>query len=152
MKKSHKLVLFIGILFLATFFIPDSPYSPSVHSEASLSAPDRPTQLTESSVQTYAVTYEERLLHNELIQSRGLTRDRGDKIISECTVTELERRSSSEFAVNMSCHGEIRDIYRIIQPTDFSYEVMYLITPESTEELSIRGYPLEGSRYLREPY
>ncbi|WP_410764724.1 hypothetical protein [Haloferax sp. DFSO60] len=152
LELSRQIAIVLGIVLLGSFFIADSPYNPTVHTEAYPYAPDRPAQLNDSSVRNYAVEYEEMLLNNELVKSRGLVLDRDDETINECTVTELERQSSSEFVVSMRCHGGIRDIYRVIQPTNFRYEVTYRITPESTEQASIQGYPLGGSRYLREPY
>ncbi|WP_152420046.1 hypothetical protein [Haloferax prahovense] len=150
MKKIYKLSIVIVVILVATVSVPNSPYNPSVHSEKIPYAPDRPPQLNNSSVKEYAINYEETVLYNGLLYSRGLSRDRGDEFINDCTVTNLEKQLSSEFVVTMNCHGEIRDIYRIIQPTNFNYEVVYRITPESTKQLSIKGYPIDDSRYLRE--
>lgn len=135
---------------VGTGLVADSPYDPNVVSERNPFAPERPATLDETTAISYLIDYERTRLHNDLLRSRGHTLDRGDDVRTDCTEISANETATDRFRVRLSCHGEIVDTYRLIQPTEFTYTATYSINDTTQKQVSIRGYPYSVRDDLRQ--
>jgi hypothetical protein len=145
------LVAVSAVLFgVGTGLVADSPYDPNVVSERNPFAPERPATFNGTTATSYLIDYEETRLYNDLVRSRGHTFDRGDDVRAACTGLSATRTATDQFRVRLRCHGEIEDVYRLIQPTEFTYTVTYSVNETTQKQISIRGYPYSARDELRQ--
>jgi hypothetical protein len=144
------LLVTLLIVGVSTVVVADSPYSPTRHSEKIPFAPDRPATLNRTTATAYAIDYEQTLLYNDLLGSRGFTIDDGDDVRADCTVNSVNQTATGEFRIQLRCRGEIEDVFRLIQTTSHSYKVTYQVTKNELKELSVHGYPFLPRHELRQ--
>ena len=144
------IALFLLVAGALSVTIGNSPYDSDVAIERYPFAPERPAELNNTTAASYVTEHEEMLLFNGIIRSRGFNIDRGDNVRANCAVTSTEERTEDTFAVQLRCHGRMDDIYRIIQPTEFTYTARYAMNNSGVEILSLEGYPLGERGSLRE--
>ncbi|MFC6988519.1 hypothetical protein ACFQJD_06985 [Haloplanus sp. GCM10025708] len=142
-------VLVVVLLLGSSVLVADSPYDSNVESEENPFAPERPATLDRTTATAYLVDYERTRLYNDLLSSRGHTVDGGDDVRTNCTAVSRERVTEDRFRVRLRCRGEIADVYRLVQPTGFTYTVTYRLTANTQEQLAIRGYPYAERDDLR---
>lgn len=145
------LIAGVGILLvgLSTVLVADSPYDTNVVSERNPFAPERPASLNRTTAASYLLQYEETRLYNDILGSRGYTFDRHDTVRAECTAITTNQTDANQFRVRLRCNGGIDDTNRLIQPSEFSYTVMYRVTEETEAQLAIEGYPYRSRNSLR---
>lgn len=149
MQRLAVLLMVVGVVGLSTVLVADSPYSQTRVSEQNPFAPERPAVFNRTTSTAYLIDYEQTLLYNDLLGSRGYSIDDGDDIRADCTAISVNQTAPEEFRIQLQCRGEIEDVYRLIQPTSHSYTVTYSIGKEHIEELSIEGYPFSPRDKLR---
>lgn len=146
-------ILVIGsviLLGIGSVVSANSPYDSNVHSEKNPFAPERPATLNNTTASVYLIEYEQTRLYNDLLRSRGYMLDSGDDVRTDCTVVSTNQTTTSQFRVRLRCHGAIMDTNRLIQPTDFIYNVTYSVTEDSQRQLSLHGYPYSVRDDLRQ--
>jgi hypothetical protein len=149
--RSLLALLLVGFLLLGlgSVLVADSPYESNVVSERNPVAPERPATLNRTTAASYLVEYEQTLLYNGLLGSRGFTLDPSDEVRTNC-VTRSVNETADGFRAGLRCRGRIVDTKRLVQPPEVSYTVTYSTTEDTVRELAIEGYPSGERGELRE--
>ena len=138
------LVIVLITVVVISVVVPDSPYVSDVAIERSPFAPERPTELNRTTATAHAVAYEERVLRNDILGSRGFSLDRNDEIRARCVTAGVQRRADgreNRFRIRLQCRGDILDVNRPLQPSGFEYATTYVVIPNETRRIDTDGYP-----------
>lgn len=142
-RRTVSVVVALALL-LGSVTVPNSPYAADRHTERVPVGPEFPRDLTRETAGDYLRGYEERVLRNALLGTRGFTTDDGDRIVAECGPRAVTRTGENEYRIRLRCRGRYVDVHRVVQPSPVSYAVTYRLTADGPEELSVDGWPLDG--------
>lgn len=134
------------VIGASTLLAADSPYNRNVDVESYPVGPETPASINSTSAADYAISYEERLLFNDLIASRGNNLDARDRVITNCRGISVSNAGTGEFRIRLECRGGIDDTLRLFEPGEFTYSVAYTVTDSSIRQTDIRDYPFSGDR------
>ena len=143
-------IVILGLIIgVGTLLVIDSPYDGNVDVDRNPVAPERPTNLNETSVSNHAVAYEQTRLFNDIIASRDHSLDTHDGVITHCNATWVSEMDTGSFRVQLRCAGGIDDTMRLFEPRDFSYTVTYRVTGNETKQINVQDYPFSQRDTLR---
>lgn len=133
----------------SSLLVENSPYAGDVNVERAPYAPDRPANLTGETAGAYASAYEEIRLGNDLYATRGHVLDEGERAIARCRPASVADDGPDRYRVELQCTGRIDDVYRLFEPEPVDYRVTYRVSEDTSEQVSIRGYPYGERAGLR---
>ncbi len=144
------LVAFVFAAVVISVVVPNSPYDADIAVERDPFAPERPVELNRTMASSHAVAYEEQVLRNHVLGSRGFSLDKHDEVRTRCAAASVQRRRGTDerFRVRLQCRGDIADVNRPVQPSGFEYVATYAVTTNETRRVSVDGYPYEGDDTL----
>lgn len=134
-------VLLAGTVASGSLLIEDSPYDSNVHVERAPFAGATPADLDGDAARQYVSRFEERRLENDLLRSRGLVLDRGDRLVTRCMARSVKQIGPGAFRVDLRCRGDVVDTNRPIQPDGFDYTVAYRVSLDDVRQVAIDGFP-----------
>lgn len=134
------------VIGASTFLAIDSPYNRNVDVESYPVGPEKPTSINSTSAVDYTISYEERLLYNDLLASRGNNLDTNDRVITSCRRISVSNVGTGEFRIRLECQGGIDDTLHLFEPGEFTYSAIYNVTDDSIQQISLQNYPFSGNR------
>jgi hypothetical protein len=140
------LSVFLGAGIVFTFQHVTDSQGGGVDVEAYPIGPEKPTPLNSSTVEGYAVSYEERLFYNDLLASRGHHLAEDERVVANCRGTAVSKGDEGRFLVELACRGGLTDTANLPDSEAFNYSVTYRITGADTEQIDLRNYPFGNDR------
>jgi len=139
------LLVGVGILFV---FAPGAGTqgASGVDAESYPVAPGKPSPLNASTVEGYAVTYEQRLFHNDLLASQDHNLAETERVVANCRGSSVSNSDAGRFRVELACRGGITTGTQLPESAAFTYSVTYRITESGTEQTGLRNYPFGADR------